>query len=492
MIIIVQNITSQVVVSGKDNIVCNIFKELREYLRVRPHNYGQMLMQMRRRGIKGWDGYTYFINEKGIFPTGFLGLVYKFSTDLGITVTFEDRRVNMPAIVFESDYDFSTPSFTLDTHQQQLLIATFQSTISNLVFARGIWDAATNAGKTATAACLLKNVENSCGLMLFDRAGLLKQTYAVFKSMFPKSGDVGIITSNKLEFGRKCTLVMVRTMYNRIKKSPTIQRDLNSKINVLILEECHKHTSRVSAYVINKINAGIRIGMSGTPLKMSDKVAKFRLIGMTGEILHTVSKAELMHKGVSLTPNIFIYLNPTLPYGLDYDQEVHAVITGSEERAILIADIICKYRKKKILITFYEHNHGELMYNTFCTRYPSLAHLADWVHGNHADRDSKIERYINNDIRILFGSTILKEGYNIPDIEVGIHAQAGKSGVDVSQWTGRLERRDGVNTHFVWIDFWDKGKNCSKHSRKRISFYKNEGYTEPITFMYENKRGVPI
>ena len=202
-----------------------------------------------------------------------------------------------------------------------------------------------------------------------------------------------------------------------------------------------------------------------------------------------------MDNGFSLIPNIIIVHNPSASVALTYEQEFAEVVTESELRAEIIADIICKHRKQKVLITFFERKHGELMYTTFCERYPTLAHLADWVHGEHTDREQKVQRYLNNEIKILFGSTILQQGYNIPDIEVGINAMAEKSAVSVSQWVGRLERLDKTATHFTWYDFFDgymTNKYCAKHSRKRINLYQKEDYPTTIIFDYKNKRGIPI
>src|SRR5882724_10209362 len=119
MRIIVNNISCQCVIGGMDTAKLDVYKALREYLRVRPANYSQMLFQMRKRGIKGWDGYTYFINKNCQFPTGFLPMVLNHMKELGVYVIVEDRRGNMPK--FKVTLDFETPEFTLAEHQQLLI-----------------------------------------------------------------------------------------------------------------------------------------------------------------------------------------------------------------------------------------------------------------------------------------------------------------------------------------------------------------------------------
>lgn len=455
-------------------------------------------MQMRRHGNHGWDGYTYFINKNAIFPTGFLPMVLEYLKDLGVHIVLEDKRDNMP--MFKAgDYNFESPKGTLADHQQQLIIKTknYLSSVTkthiwNLYFPRGIWDAATNARKTASAGNLLLNLEDARAIMLVNDQKLLKQHYEYYKTVFTGHGELGYITSSKEKPGSKLVIAMVRTLHNRMKKSMTVQRNMHDRYNVLIVDEGHDFGGRESTFVINKINAGMRLLMSGTPLSGSDKITKFRLIGMFGSVLHTVTKRYLMDCGFSLKPKVKIYRNPTIARALTYQQEMQQVILESEELAELVADIVCKYRKKKVLIVYYEHKHGELLYNTFCERYPTLAHMAEVVHGEDKQKLEKIDAYLNNEKTILFSSTILQQGINIPDIEVGINCIGEKSAVTLSQFMGRLERVDGVNTHFIWCDFWHNGNWMSKHSKKRIALYKKEDFPDEIKFMYNNRRGVPI
>jgi len=393
----------------------------------------------------------------------------------------------------------TTPLGPLAPHQIELITKTNNYINSNakthtwnLYFPRGIWDAATNARKTAAAGALIQNIKNPKAIMLVDDQKLLKQHYEYYKTVFTGKGELGYITSSKEVPGSILTIAMIRTLHNRLKDSVTVQRNLHDRFNMLIVDETHGFGNGEAVYVINKINAGLRIGMSGTPLSGSDKIAKFRLIGMFGTVLHIVSKRYLMDNGYSLIPLIRVYKNPTTPKGFTYAQELATVVLESVERAELVADIICKFRSRKVLVTFFEHKHGELMYNTFVERYPTLAHLAAWVHGDHKDKLQKIADFIAGKIQYLIGSTILQQGINISDIEVLINGQAEKSAIALSQWQGRAERLNAGNTHYVYVDFWDEGSYCSKHSRKRMRLYKAEDFPEPIVYKYDaRKDGTP-
>lgn len=494
MKILVDNIKCQCIISGMDSKHVDVYKELREYLRVRPANYAQMLFQMRKHGNNGWDGYTYFMNAKCCFPTGFLSMVINLLKDLNITIALEDRRHNVPK--FKSKpWNLFTPEFELAPHQVQLIAKTdnyIGGTDNCIYFPRGIWKAATNAGKTAAAGNLILNIESSRAIMLVDNQDLLKQHYEYYKTVFNKVGELGYITSTKSNPGTILTLAMVRTVYNRLKSSMTVQRDLHDKFNMLLVDEVHGYCSKEAVFVINHINAGLRVGMSGTPIGQSDKIAKFRLIGMFGDMLHTVSNRELMDTGFSMTPIVEIYLNPTIGRAINYDREFAQVITESEDRAELIADIVCKYRNRKVMVTFFDIKHGMLMYDTFCLRYPSLADKATLVHGTSNDRTDIIQDFKDNKIRYLFASTIMQQGFNIADIEVIIYGIGEMAAIPQFQFMGRGMRLDGINNTFVFADIFDRGKYCGKHSRKRILQYKKEDLPIPIDFKYNaGKRGDP-
>ena len=75
MKLIVNNVTTTAVSGGVDNLLdFNPIQELREYLRVRPKGYNEVEAYKKKQ----WDGYRYFITQKGEFATGFLPYVVAY------------------------------------------------------------------------------------------------------------------------------------------------------------------------------------------------------------------------------------------------------------------------------------------------------------------------------------------------------------------------------------------------------------------------------
>ncbi|MCB9047635.1 MAG: DEAD/DEAH box helicase family protein [Chitinophagales bacterium] len=495
---IVENLKTRVVTDGDDYVRCPDFnKELKEFLSVKVPGSFFIQKKMREMGKKfKWDGVHNFMNNSGEFATGFLPVLFKtFIPHYDLEVEFDDRRTNLPE--FKDSYDFSTPEFDLAPHQQRLVKSVnncIEYKGQRLYFPRGMWKAATNSGKTASFYGVLNNMVDPCAVLVVDTTQLFEQHVDYYRSVL---GDVGMVGNYKgksyNKTGKTLTIVMVQTFANRLKKDLTLAAWFLNKVNVLAYDECH--TSAVATAgtsIAQAANAGCILGMSGTPLDMSDEMKAYKLTGITGGVLCSIRKAELMDIGFSLRPVIKMYHNSAKTVAADYGDEFSKVITTSAHRAELIADIIAEHADKQIIVTFFERKHGQLMMDILLEKYSLEFNTGnvDWVHGEHKDRSDRLDRFRDGTTRVLFGSSILTQGINIKEIEVIIFAQGEKAEVALSQWGGRGERRNGDATTYTWVDIYDEGEWVSKHSRDRIRYYKKEGFD--INYQYNaDKRGIP-
>lgn len=487
MKLVIGNSRSRAIITYKDNAHPELLQKLRKYLRykVQGHRFTKAGKENR------WDGYTYLITTKGEFATGFVPNVVSYLDSLGVNIEVEDQRVNMPALK-EGDWEFSHGKYTLYPHQQMLCesVDDYLKIGGKWVWwPRGIWNAATNSGKTVAAAFLIHNLQSPKAILLVAERGLMQQHYDFYSDFFGKE-NIGIIHGKKYEIGNILTIAMIKTLGNRLKEDVNVARDL-AQFNVHIVDECHDMLYKDAVKVHEAINAGMKLFMSGTPTMSSSNKNNLYAVGLSGPEIATVTKKYLMDNGFSLTPIIRVYKNPTPMKHSAYPQEYAGAILESEERAELVADLIHERasKGKKVMIAYFQESHGRLMYNKFLLKYPKYRNITDNVHGKMRDRVERINRYIDNETRILFTSSIMRQGYNIPDINTIIYTMGEKSGIDLSQFMGRGERLDGVNTTFEWIDFFDRGKWLSKHSRKRIAFYKKEQLE--VIYEYANRGGTP-
>jgi superfamily II DNA or RNA helicase len=478
MKLIIGNTTTTAVIGGLDNLLpINVFNELDTFLKVRPKGYQHVASFKRHQ----WDGYKHFITKKGVFATGFLPLVIPFLEELEVPLEIIDQRENIPPMA--KAIDTKAGEHELFSHQEEAVKALFTNVIKHskgeLRFPRGIVDHATNSGKSSVIVSAIKNAGDNA-IVLVDRKELFNQLYETLSTEF----NVGVITSKKYD-PQPVTLAMVKVLNNKLE-SMNVLNMLRNHFNILVVDECHLASSDTYVRVISKINAGMRLFVSGTPLAHDDIVDKLKVIGMSGKVLHKVSKKELMDKGVSLKVKVHIYLNESKQTGIDYNEEYAKCVMFSAPRIQTIVDILKANKGKKIVINFESKEHGYFMYE-----YIKAALIdCEIVHGTDPERDSKIADFKASKGKILLTSRIMQIGINIADIGVLIFAQGGKSETVLSQYSGRIERQDGVSEYAEIYDFYDVGEWVEEHSRKRISIYKNEQFE--IIYHYEQKRGKPI
>jgi superfamily II DNA or RNA helicase len=489
MQLIVNNITTQAVASTTEILKFNLEQELREYLRVKLDNIYHIRKAIESKGQKYFgDDYHYLITKSGIFATGFLPMVLSFLEEFDTQIKLIDQRKNLPKFLSEISYG-NIGNYEPFPHQFKLIESVNRHINGDFYFPRGIWKAATNSGKTLSLAGLINSVVDPKPLLLVDTIDLLTQHTEYYEDIYGK-GSVGIIHGKKFEVDKFITIAMNRTLYNRLAKSRVVFNQLQTLFNILAVDEFHGFAGQHDTVLLSKINAGLRLGMSGTPLDSSSQMAKFKLIGHTGDVLASITKKYLMDNGFSMAPIINIYKNPEKVLAFSYDEDYSANVLNSIKRAELIAKLINQRRGKKILITFFEKNHGYLMYETFLRMFPEYMEITTVVEGTDNLRQDKVAAFKSGRIRILFASTILQQGINIKDIEVGIYGQAGKEAIALSQFLGRCERLDGINHTFEWIDFYDNGNYTSKHSVERFKFYKREALEINYQYAASNK-GIP-
>lgn len=263
----------------------------------------------------------------------------------------------------------------------------------------------------------------------------------------------------------------------------------NYFVDGILVHNCHRAGGTEYSKLLQMVDAGMRVFVSGTPLSNVGKVNNMVIVGLSGPTLGRVSNKELIEKEHSLRPKVKIFLNVTPSQAFDYAQELKDVVHNSKTRAKMIADMCIKRDGKQILVCFIEIKHGLFMKKAI-SEHPDFYGRVEMVHGKDAGKFYKIDDFKKGKIDVLLTSTILKEGVNIPNIEVLIMAQAGKSIITVKQFVGRALRTDGKNVEVEIIDFYDVGRYASLHSRKRLKIYRDEGFD--VELDYAEIRNKPV
>lgn len=475
MILVVENVFTLVKLEVADKLLHKVSpeQEIRDFLSVK-------VPGARFAKRKGWDGYTSFYKFKK-FPTGFLPMVIEHCLKpAGIAFTLIDQRELLPKFIDTPIY--SIGDFTARPHQQRFIDKLRASRLtvsgSDWVWPRGINDAATNAGKNLISALVFANLNypKKC-LFLLHNKGIFSQAFDYFSQFF----TVGMINDKFYDI-QDFTIAMQGSLLNMIKGGyPGLQEDLKG-FNVLIIDEAHRAGSSSYVELITAIPAGMRLFISGTPMDMDNPVTKLTIQGYSGQILDKTTNQELIDAKVSRKPIVFLWLTQTLEkqrmvVKQSYDYEKQYGIVESALRMEAYSKIIAERPGKKIMLAFRNIEHGIELYEELSKRFPNLSFIL--THGKHSmkQRVQALKDFSEGKGDVLIASHILKEGINMPNIQVTINCMGGKSKIDLKQFIiGRSVRANGEDEEVELHDFYDSGDHLEGHSRKRALIYKKEGF----------------
>lgn len=465
MRIILRNSVSLVVVGGADNLLpYNLMDTLREYFSVKVK--GAFFAQ--KRSKFAWDGRKYYLTEGGKLPTGFIPYLFEYLEDTDIPVDVVDERVNL--IRFKPVFNDNIGDITLRTYQIPAVKAlnnhiTFRG--QSYYFPSGVWDMATNSGKTLAASFLYHNLEGCYMLITINRVDVFKQ---LVKEFGQQGDDIGVITSSRVDL-KPITVAMAGTLYNKMK-SVAFRKSMHV-FNTLVVDEGHTAGGKQYSWVIKNLDhIGVRLIMSGTPMDQADETKALTVTGLGGKVLYKVTKKELMDMGVSKRALVKIhYCDSNLFWGEGYDKSYDAGVKFSQERLDEMFGIIQDNPNRSILISVYYKDHLEFLYEGL----KSLP-MVEAVHGEDPQRADKLERFRLGDTHVLISTEITTLGLNMPLINILIMAQGEKSKIALKQWSGRAERACEGEDSFELHDFYDVGQYIEEHSKKRIRVYREEGF----------------
>ena len=469
---------------------------------------------IKRNSKRAADGMKYFLTSKcrgkcskncptrcKAFDTGFLPTVleeigqYIPNSDVLVTtnpydivnnsykLVIYDARENLPEFVVE------IVSVVEDKELRDYQLAAVKSynhyIQHGIYFPRGILDMAPNAGKSLIAISLIQHIKNCKCLYIVERESLLDQLIKMFSPIF----KTGFIQEKNIVDGQ-VVVAMAASLSNRLKENNKFLTEMMDSFNVVIVDEVHHAGAATYADCLAHTNAGYRVGLSGTPLKNSEVVKNCTIVGKFGDVLRKIENYELMDRKISRRPIIHITGGDLLPVTADsYSDEYNVAITENIHRFKAIKDIITNNPEAQILISCTIVSHVMNLYNYLIN---AGITRVDYLHGKIKNRSVIIEDFMSGNLKIIIASQVIKEGLNIPVIDILVLAGVGKSIITVDQVIGRaIRKKEGHDTVDIY-DFCDKSKYLYSHFRKRIAFYKQQGYEIKPLYPYNKKTYLPL
>jgi len=177
----------------------------------------------------------------------------------------------------------------------------------------------------------------------------------------------------------------------------------------------------------------------------------------------------------------FLKVDTGVPITGETYQEIYENgITGNEFRNSLILKKVKEHKRDQVLVLVRIIKHGRNLQTLF--KKEGVKSEFIWGDDITDHRRNSLNDFKRRKLKVLISSMILKEGVDIPAIDVVIIASGAKSKITTLQSLGRALRRTKRKTKALIIDFTDLNDSyLLKHSKRRLEIYQNEGFGTSIS-----------
>jgi len=432
-----------------------------------------------------WDGKKRFFNVlTRILSIGHLDYVLENAGD--VKIECKDLR-KFDAI------DYTLPKMNLELRDYQ------ESAVLKCLRTKNcLIQAATNAGKTAIFSTVLKKIYPAKSIILIHRSEILWQMKDMIEAY--TGLEVGFITADNVLI-KPITIGMIQTLLNRLGADQEIT-DFFEDAKCIVVDEVHHAVNASITSLLAASKAVWRLGCSGT-IPEADTFNGMLVRQYIGSVVFRITNDELIEKGVSAKPQIFIYeidsssilkgvfdeakRNLTLKLGEYSSQqlmkEVYRLtisrgIINNPERNGKVVDIIKGNKNKSTLIVVDLLEHGTVIE----TILEKAGIDAKFISGESEIRKSALDSFKAGKLHVLISTNIIDEGLDVPLISCLVLLAGKKSRRQLLQRVGRsLRKKPGENIVKIY-DFADYGSRyLQAHTKERLQIYKDEKFT--VTFV---------
>lgn len=190
----------------------------------------------------------------------------------------------------------------------------------------------------------------------------------------------------------------------------------------------------------------------------------------------TATLSQLARKDVATEFNVAsenIYITPKI---IRDNLILHfQKVENEDEKPEYLRNFLTEYEPKKTVAYLYSKYLCETYYEEFSDNYSTDYYHAD-VDGE--EKTNVYEKFLNNEIDILFATTAFGMGINIPDIESVVHIQIPHSVEEYYQHVGRGWRKKSVEKDCHCFAMWS-----DKNFDERLRDLKKQKFT--LEYLFE-------
>jgi superfamily II DNA or RNA helicase len=332
----------------------------------------------------------------------------------------------------------------------------------------GVLYGATGSGKTYMAAGIMGK-RGLRTLFLVHTKDLLYQAKKEFEKIL--GFKIGVIGDGEYDI-QPVTVATVQTLHRRIEEG--LLKEIQDKFDMIVQDETHHIPASTFYEVTGYFNCRYVYGLSATPYRLDG--ADLFIEAAAGPIVAKISASDLIAQGVLSKPIIrFIPRNGETSYSsAPRFAVINKYIVNDEARNKEIAALAAKYmgEDRTVLIAINQVKHGQ----NIMALLPEATLLTG--QDDTYTRKKTLDKLRARKIKILI-STLMKEGVDVPSLDVVINAAGG---TDTMQLVGRALRKAEGKDAATIIDFIDNAHvSLQRNSFARMKRLKNESQFTVIT-----------
>lgn len=338
--------------------------------------------------------------------------------------------------------------------------------------------AGTGAGKTLTAAHLLKEAsrKGSYALFIVDRVALVDQTSAVFDEYGIPHGIVQGINDRWMPH-ENVQVCSAQTLAKRsLPRAPSL----------IVVDECHAQYRATLEYMAKHPDA-VKIGLTATPFTkgMGD---------YWDDVVNVIPTRRLIEAGHLIEPKIYVAKSPQ-----DADLGLNSYGEFSDSSAAtagiqIIGDVVSEWVGKtndhfggpaKTIVFSPTVEHGRELCAAFRAAGYNFQQIS-YLDRDDSERAEKIAEFRKPDSQImgLVSCGVLTKGFDVPDVKVGISCKPYRKSLSSHmQEIGRIMRTHPDKSLALWLchsgnverfametyDVWENGAGELDKATKRDS-----------------------
>lgn len=290
---------------------------------------------------------------------------------------------------------------------------------------------ATGGGKTATVTYIAKGVaaNRKRVLILAHRRELLHQISQALNKWGVRHA---IIDAQRIGIPRADVVVgSVFTVFKRLRHMP--------KYHLVILDEAHHASDNTFGKTLAHFKEAYHLGITATAARHSGEPLSLNF----DEIVLGPQTAELTAAGFLCPAEVYAPTKPDLRgVGKRAGDYVIAQLADVMDRPALTGDSIKHYRRlamgKRAIVFACSIKHAESIAAAFNADGIPAAHVEGKM--PTFERDRVLKRFADGEIKILCSVSLVSEGFDCPQAEVGIMLRPTESTPLYIQMIGRLLR----------------------------------------------------